>query len=88
MTQERSDVQPLDKRGTIYTIVAFVLAALYQSLWYIAPNFLAQPLWQGGTLSVAFLLGTIAITGPILLAWLISRDDIANTSETYETSNH
>lgn len=88
MTSKRPDVQPLDIRGTIYTAVAFVVAALYQTLWYVAPDFLAQPLWQGATLTVAFLLGTIAVTGPIFLAWLVARNDDAEPDETYETSSH
>ena len=81
MTSDRPDVQPLDVIGTIYTAIAFTTSALYQTLWYIAPGFLARPLWQGATLTVAFLLGTIAILGPILLAWLVARDDVADTTE-------
>ncbi len=88
MGLKKPDVQPLDVRGVTFTVAAILVAALYQGLWYVAPNFLALPLWQGATLSVAFLLGSLALAAPVILAWLAIRFDDANSSETFETSGH
>jgi hypothetical protein len=83
----RPDVQPVDRRGTGFVITAVLLAAVYQALWYVAPEFLAQPLWPGTALTVAFPLGTIAILAPAVLAWLMASKDIAST-ERFHSSGH
>ncbi len=88
MTSERPDVQPIDVRGTVFTIAAFLVAAAYQGLWYLAPDFLALPLWPGAALSVALVLAILAFAVPIFVAWLMARYDHHDETETYETSGH
>ncbi|MGE3335967.1 MAG: hypothetical protein AB7I36_20190 [Rhodospirillaceae bacterium] len=50
---------------------------------------LEKPLWPGAALTVAFLLGTLSIFIPVLVAWFIAAaDKPVGADETYETSQH
>ena len=71
---QQNDV-PLDRRGLFYGLLALALAALYQALWWLAPDVMAAPLWSGATIPVSVPLGVIAIYMPLLLAWACIRRD-------------
>ncbi len=77
----------LDRRGAALAVLTVALAALFMALFYIAPDLLARPLWQGGALTVAFLLGTLSLAVPVVVAWLIVRHDRAG-GETFDTTHH
>jgi hypothetical protein len=87
MKETKLPVQRLVKREAVITFVSIALAALYQSLWYLAPDFLTIALWRGGTLTIAFALGTLAILAPIASAFYIAGRD-APTDEVFEISHH
>ena len=89
MTSGRPDVQPLDVRGAIYALGGFAFSAFYMLLWYIAPGLMTAPSWAGNAVPWSILLGTFAILGPVLLAWLCARTDVESPSdETYEVAEH
>lgn len=77
----------LDKRGAALAVLTVVLAGLFMALFYLAPDLLARPLWEGGALTVAFLLGTLSLAVPVAIAWLIIRHDRAG-GETFDTTHH
>lgn len=79
----------LDRRGAMLAALAILLAAAYQSLWYLAPQLLRKHLWKDSVLDVGFALGTLSIVAPIVIAWLMVRSErAAVTHETFETSGH
>ncbi len=77
----------LDKRGAAYAILAVVIVAGFQALYYLAPDVLARPLWDGANLTLAFLLGTLSLAIPVAIAWWMIRADTAD-GETFDTSQH
>jgi hypothetical protein len=87
MKETQLPVQRLVRREAVITFVSIALAASYQSLWYIAPDLLALPLWRSSSLTTAFALGTLAILAPIVAAYYIARRDV-RTDEVFETSHH
>jgi uncharacterized membrane protein (DUF485 family) len=81
--------EQVDRRGAWLAVTAVVLIALFQAIWYIAPDVLAQPLWSGSALNIGFLLGTLSMLVPVVVAWLIVKPDSDRPDdETFETSNH
>jgi hypothetical protein len=85
----RIDVQTVEIAARWWVALAIILAVAYQSLWYIAPGLLAQPLWPGSALSIAFVLGMLSLLAPILIAWLLIRHDASSgEAEKYETFGH
>jgi hypothetical protein len=84
-----SEITALRARDTWLAIIAIASGFLFLAMWYLAPAVLEKPLWAGSALTVAFLLGTLSIVVPVLVAWLIAAADKAATAEeTYETSDH
>ena len=77
----------LNTRGAILAVLAVLLAALFQGLFYVAPGFLASPLWDGSALTVAFLLGTLSLALPVVIAWWAIRGDKSG-GETFDTTSH
>lgn len=77
----------LDKRGAVLAVLTVILAGLFMALFYVAPDLLAQPLWQGSALTVAFLLGTLSLAVPVIVAWAIIHPDRAG-GETFDTTHH
>ena len=77
----------LDRRGAALAVLTVALAAFFMALFYIAPDFLARPLWPDSALTVAFLFGTLSLAIPVGIAWLIVRHDRA-AGETFETTHH
>jgi hypothetical protein len=77
----------LDKRGAVWTVIAVLVVSAYQALYFLAPDFLAIPLWPGSSLTYAFLLGTLAIVIPVAVGWWMIRSD-APDGETYDTTDH
>lgn len=77
----------LDKRGAVLAVLTVILAGLFLALFYAAPDLLARPLWEGGALTVAFLLGTLSLAVPVAIAWAIIRADRAD-GETFDTTHH
>jgi hypothetical protein len=65
----------LDKRGAAGTAIAVGLVSAYQALYFVAPEFLAIPLWDGSHLTVAFLLGTLSVALPVGVGWWMIRGD-------------
>jgi len=87
MKEAQLPVQKLVRREVLIAISSIAFAAVYQGLWYLAPEFLARALWGGSSLTIAFALGTLAILTPIISAYsIIGRD--AASDEAYETSHH
>lgn len=87
MKETEQPLQRLVKREVVLTLISIVLAVLYQTLWYVAPDLLAYPLWSGSMLTVSFVLGSFAILAPIFTAYLIACRDVVS-DEVYETSDH
>lgn len=77
----------LERRGAVLAVLTVILAGGFLALFYIAPDLLARPLWDGATLTVAFLLGTLSLAVPVTVAWVIIARDRAGT-ETFETTRH
>jgi len=88
MQQTRADVQPLDKAGALYAILAFAFAAIYQATWYLFPAFMEIPSWSGSSIPISVPLGVLALFVPLIFAWLCARKDDHTTTENYETSGH
>ncbi len=65
----------LDRRGAALAVLTVILAGLFMALFYVAPGLLARSLWNGSALTVAFLLGTLSLAVPVVIAWLIIRGD-------------
>ena len=86
MNPKSGNVQ-LEKRGAALAVFAVVIVSLYQALFFAAPEILAQPLWTGSGLTLAFLLGSLSLIIPVAVAWLIIRTDTAD-DETFDTSRH
>jgi hypothetical protein len=87
MPSIRSDVQPLDKAGALYALAALAFAAIYQAIWYLAPEFMEIPMW-GSAIPLSMPFGILALFMPLFFAWLIARKDDQTSTETYETSGH
>ncbi len=68
----------LDKRGAVGTAIAVALVSAYQALYFLAPDFLATPLWGGSYLTVAFLLGTLSVAIPVVVGWWMIQGDKAD----------
>jgi hypothetical protein len=77
----------LDKRGAMWTAIAVFLVSAYQALYFLAPGFLAIPLWEGSYLTMAFLLGTLSLVLPVVIGWWMIRGDKAD-SETFDVTQH
>jgi hypothetical protein len=86
MKTKGQDIQ-FDKRGAAYAVLAVVLIAAFQAMYYLAPDVLARPLWDGATLTLAFLLGTLSLAMPVAIAWWMIRADTAD-GETFDTTDH
>ena len=56
-------------------LIAIVLAGIFETLMYSAPEVLSRPLWDGSALTVALALGFLSFVTPVLIAWLICRND-------------
>lgn len=86
MTQRKPGAV-LDRRGAALAVLTVVFAGVFQALFYIAPDLLARPLWEGATLTVAFLLGTLSLAAPVAVAWaIIARD--RDGGETFDVTHH
>lgn len=84
-----SEITALRARDIWLAVIAIASGFLFLAMWYVTPAVLEKPLWAGSALTVAFLLGTLSIVVPILVAWLIAASDKpATAEETYETSDH
>lgn len=77
----------LEKRDAVWTLSAVALVAAYQALYFLAPAFLARPLWEDSSLTLAFLLGTLSIVIPVAVGWWMIRGD-APSGETFDTADH
>ncbi len=77
----------LDKRGAVMAVLAVILVCLYQAMFFLAPEVLAQPLWAGSALTLAFLFGNLSLGVPVAFAWWMIRTDVAD-SETHDVSGH
>lgn len=77
----------LDKRGAALAVLTVILAGVFMALFYVAPDLLVRPLWEGSALTVAFLLGTLSLAVPVFVAWAIIRPDRAG-GETFDTTHH
>ena len=77
----------IDRRGAVWTVIAVALVSAYQSLYFLAPEFLGRPLWHGSHLTIAFLLGTFSVAIPVATGWWMIRGDEAG-GETFDTSHH
>ena len=77
----------LDRRGAAFAVLAVAIIAAYQAMHYLAPDFLAQPLWEGADLTIAFLLGSLSLFIPVAIAWWMIRGDTAD-GETFDTAHH
>lgn len=79
----------LRKRDTYLAAIAIASGFIFLAMWYLTPAFLEKPLWPGASLTVAFLLGTLSVFIPVLVAWFIAAaDKPATAEETFETSHH
>lgn len=79
----------LSRRDTWLAALAVVLTLIFQSTWYIAPEILSYPLWEGATLNLGFLLGSISLVVPVAIAWWCMHDDKpASSDDIHETSHH
>lgn len=81
----RLDVQPVDRRGALFAVLALGFCGLYQALWYFAPGLMRMKVGDVIPFSVPF--GVLAIFAPLFFAWLCARNDVAST-ETFDTSKH
>ncbi len=76
-------------RNNYLAVVAIASGFIFLAMWYLTPGVLEKPLWPGAALTVAFLLGTLSIFIPVLVAWFITAaDKSVGADETYETSDH
>ncbi len=74
------EVQPLDKRGVLFALIVIALAAIFETVMYSAPGVLARPLWAGSALTLALVLGFLSFLIPVVIAWLICRQDPPSTA--------
>lgn len=77
----------LDKRGALWTAATVGVVSAYQALYFLAPEFLAIPLWRGSALTMAFLLGTLSIAVPVVAGWWMIRGDEAG-GESFDAGHH
>ncbi|MGE4062217.1 MAG: hypothetical protein AB7E79_02520 [Rhodospirillaceae bacterium] len=77
----------LEKRGALWTVIAVAVVSAYQSLYFLAPDFLAIPLWEGSSLTIAFLLGTLSVAIPVAVGWWMIKEDKADV-ETFDVTHH
>lgn len=76
----------IDRRGAVGTAIAVILVSAYQALYFVAPDFLAAPLWDGSYLTVAFLLGTLSVAIPVAAGWWMIQGDKAE-GETFDVTH-
>jgi hypothetical protein len=77
----------MDARGAAFAVVAVILVCAFQALFYLAPEVLAKPLWEGSAVTLSFLLGTLSIAVPIAVGWVIIHAD-SSDGESFDTSRH
>jgi hypothetical protein len=77
----------LEWRGAIWTVIAVALVSAYQAMYFLAPDILAIPLWEGSSLTYAFLLGTLSLLIPIAIGWWMIHTDKTD-GESFHTSHH
>jgi hypothetical protein len=85
--KSRDSTVRVEARSATFAAVAVVLVSGFQALFYLAPAFLAKPLWEGGTLTVSFLLGTLSVAVPVAVGWLIIRADKTG-GDTFDIARH
>ena len=65
MKSVRSDVQPIERGGVIFGGSALAFAAVYQAIWYVAPEIMEAKLWEGSSIPVSMPFGVVAIFAPL-----------------------
>lgn len=77
----------LDKRGAVLAVITVAMAGVFMALFYVAPDLLARPLWEGAALTIAFLLGTLSLAVPVAVGWLIISPD-RDSGEAFDVTHH
>lgn len=83
----RSTGVKLDRRGAALAVVAVVLVSIYQAMFFLAPDAMGAPLWEGSALTVAFLLGNLSLAIPVAFGWWMIAADKPD-GDTFDASDH
>lgn len=76
----------LERRGAALAVLAVILVCAYQALFFLAPGVMSTPLWPGGALTVAFLLGNLSLVIPVVFGWWMIAADKPD-GETFDASH-